>query len=98
MSNTKRYLDALTSYADARDRAIIDSLKADSVEPFRAFIEAQRQLGVLPPCFTDVSDKVLEISIRKMSLYCINVPAQLKGESVEWLTSRGYDLELNHGG
>lgn len=95
MSNTKRYLDALTSYAEARDRAIIDSLKADSVEPFRAFIEAQRQLGILPPCFTDVSDKVLEISIRKMSLYCINVPQDLKERSVAWLLSRGYDLYLD---
>lgn len=95
MSNTKRYLDALTSYAETRDRAIIDSLKADSVEPFRAFIEAQRQLGMLPPCFTDVSDEVLEISIRKMSLYCINVPQDLKERSVAWLLSRGYDLYLD---
>lgn len=95
MSNIKRYADALESYADARDRAIIDSLTADSTEPFRAFIEAQRQLGILPPCFVDVSDKVLEISIRKMSLYCPRVPTELKGQAVEWLTSRGFDLKLD---
>lgn len=95
MSKTKRYLDSLTGYAEARDKAIIESLKADSVEPFRAFIQAQRELGILPPCFTEVNDKVLEISIRKMSLYAINVPDELKERSVAWLLSRGYDLYLN---
>ena len=95
MSNTKRYLESLEGYARARDRAIIDSLTLDSVEPFKAFIQIQRELGILPPCFKDVTDEVLAITIRKMSLYCVNVPQDLKERSVAWLLSRGYDLHLD---
>lgn len=95
MSKTKRYIDSIIGYVEARDKAIIDSLTQDSVEPFRAFIQAQRELGILPPCFTEVNNNVLEISIRKMSLYCVNVPAELKGEAVNWLLDRGLDLNLD---
>lgn len=96
MSYTKRYYEKLIAeYAKARDKAIIASLKADSVEPFKAFIEAWSKKGFMPSCFTLAKDEVLEISIRKMSLYCVNVPDELKERSVAWLLSRGYDLYLD---
>lgn len=96
MSYTKRYYEKLLpEYVKARDKAIIDSLKADSVEPFKAFIEAWGKKGFIPSCFTFAKDEVIEISIRKMSLYCVNVPDELKERSVAWLLSRGYDLYLD---
>ena len=47
MSYTKRYYEKLLpEYVKARDKAIIDSLKADSVEPFKAFIETWGKKGL----------------------------------------------------
>lgn len=94
MSKTKRYLEAIEDYANARDNAILDSLEADSVEPFKQFIADQRALGILPKCFVEINDEALAIAIRRMSLHCLKIPTQIKGESVEWLTSRGLTLDI----
>lgn len=93
MSYTKRHFEKVQEYAEARDKALIECLTNDTIEPFKAFIAEQRSKGLLPPCFEQVPDNVIAIGIRKMSLQCANVPALLKGQAVEWLTSRGYKLE-----
>lgn len=85
---------SIEDYVKNRDAAIIESIKTDSVEPFKAFIEKYKALNAYPNCFKLPSDEVIEISIRKMSLHCVNIPPEIKGRSVEWLLSRGYDLNL----
>ena len=87
-------IEKLKGYVEDRDAAIIESIKTDSVEPFKAFIEKYKALGSYPECFKLPSDEVIEISIRKMSLHCVKIPPEIKGLSVDWLLSRGYDLNL----
>ena len=84
----------LNDYVEDRDAAIIESIRTDSVEPFKAFIEKHKALGAYPEGFNLPSDEVIEISIRKMSLHCVKIPPEIKGRSVDWLLSRGYDLNL----
>lgn len=86
--------ESLKDYVSDRDAAIIESIRKDSVEPFKAFIEKHKALGTYPDCFKLPSDEVIEISIRKMSLQCVKIPPEIKGLSVNWLLSRGYDLNL----
>ena len=85
---------SIEDYVKDRDAAIIESIRTDSVEPFKAFIEKHKALGAYPDCFKLPSDEVIEISIRKLSLHCVKIPPEIKGRSVEWLLSRGYDLNL----
>lgn len=84
----------LNAYVEDRDAAIIESIRTDSVEPFKAFIEKHKALGAYPECFNLPSDEVLEISIRKMSLYCVKIPPEIKGLAVNWLLERNCDLNL----
>ncbi len=85
---------SIEDYVKDRDAAIIESIRTDSVEPFKVFIEKYKALNAYPDCFKLPSDEVMEISIRKMSLHCVKIPPEIKGRSVEWLLSRGYDLNL----
>lgn len=87
--------DHKIQYAIDRDKAITECLLTNSVEPFKDFLNIYKSAGVLPVCFETIPDKVLEITIRKMSLHCNDIPAELKGQAVEWLLNRGYDLELH---
>lgn len=84
----------ITNYVEGRDEALKACLEQDSIEPFKVFLSKQRLEGLLPECFTQVPDSVLEISVRKMSLYSLNIPVELKGQAVNWLLERGYDLQI----
>lgn len=84
----------IKDYVKERDEALTESIKKDSVEPFKAFIEKYKALGSYPDCFNLPSDEVIEISIRKMSLHCVKIPPEIKGLAVNWLLDRGYDLNL----
>lgn len=87
-------MNKLTEYAEARDKAIVESIKTDSVQPFRRFIDEQSLKGLLPPCFALPSDKVLEISIRQMAIHCTDIEPEIKGKAVDWLLSHGHDLDF----
>ena len=88
-------MNELTEYADARDKAIVESIQTDSVEPFKAFIREQSEKGFLPQKFSIAlpSDEVLEISIRQMAIHCTNIEPEIKGKAVDWLLSHGCDLD-----
>ena len=81
-------------YAIERDIAVVESIKTDSVEPFKAFIAKYQGKGFFPDCFEVPSDEVLEISIRQMCLHCVGIEPEIKGKAVDWLTSRGYHLDF----
>lgn len=62
------------------------------IEKYKAFYAKYAKMGVydipLP------SDKILEITLRKMVLAMANPPADKYAEACEWLTARGYSLEV----
>lgn len=80
-------------YAKDRDAAVVESIKTDSVEPFKAFIAKYQRQGVFPRCFYLPNDDVLEISIRQMALHCTNIDPMTKGLAVDWLTKNGHHLD-----
>ena len=87
-------MDEMKEYAIKRDEAIIESIRTDSVQPFRRFMNEQGLKGVLPACFVLPSDEVLEISIRQMALHCTNIAPEIKGQAVDWLIKNGHDLDF----
>lgn len=84
----------LLDYSNARDRAIVDCIRADSVEPFKAFVKEQEKQGAFPDCFELPSDEVLAISIRKMCLHCTRIEPSIKGMAVNWLLDHNYHLDM----
>ena len=87
-------MDEMKEYAIKRDEAIVESIRTDSVQPFRRFMNEQGLKGVLPACFVLPSDEVLEISIRQMCLHCTNIAPEIKGQAVDWLIKNGHDLDF----
>lgn len=83
----------MIDYAKDRDKAIVESIKADSVEPFKAFVNEYSEKGTFPKCFNLPSDEVLALAIRQMCLHCVSIDPETKGKAVDWLTSRGYHLD-----
>lgn len=87
-------MDEMKEYAIKRDEAIIESIRTDSVQPFRRFINEQCLIGTLPACFELPTDEVLNISIRQMCLHCTNIAPEIKGLAVDWLLKNGHDLDF----
>lgn len=87
-------MDDLKEYAIKRDEAIIESIRTDSVQPFRRFINEQCLKGTLPACFELPTDEVLNISIRQMALHCTNIAPEIKGLAVDWLLKNGHELDF----
>lgn len=87
-------MNDMKEYAIKRDEAIIESIRTDSVQPFRRFINEQCLKGVLPACFELPTDEVLKISIRQMALHCTNIAPEIKGLAVDWLLKNGHDLDF----
>lgn len=83
----------MIQYAKDRDAAVTESIRTDSVEPFKAFIADYQDKGVFPECFVLPSDSVLEISIRQMALHCLSIDPLTKGMAVDWLTKNGHNLD-----
>lgn len=87
-------MDEMKEYAIKRDEAIVESIRTDSVQPFRRFINEQTQKGTLPACFELPTDEVLNISIRQMCLHCTDIEPEIKGLAVDWLLKNGHDLDF----
>lgn len=87
-------MNELVAYAKSRDAAIVKSIREDSVEPFKEFVQEQSTKGIYPKSFSLPKDEVLAISIRQMAIHCTNIAPEIKGMAVDWLLSRGYDLDF----
>lgn len=81
-------------YAKGRDEAIVESIRTDSVEPFKKFVESWKDKGLFPDCFVLPKDEVLAISIRQMAIHCTDIAPEIKGQAVNWLLSRGHHLDF----
>lgn len=81
-------------YAKGRDEAIVESIRTDSVKPFKKFVEGWKDKGLFPECFVLPKDEVLAISIRQMAIHCTDIAPEIKGQAVNWLLSRGHRLDF----
>lgn len=87
-------MNEVLEYAVGRDKAIVESIRKDSVEPFKVFVQEQAKKGVYPECFALPKDEILAISIRQMAIHCTDIAPEIKGLAVNWLLSRGHDLDF----
>lgn len=87
-------MDEVREYCIGRDKAIVESIGTDSVEPFKRFVNEWKEKGLYPDCFALPNDEVLAISIRQMALHCTDIKPEIKGRAVDWLTSRGHHLDF----
>lgn len=78
---------SIEDYVKERDEALTESIKKDSVEPFKAFL-IKNNVNI-------PNDKFLPIFVRKAAIHSQNVEPLYKGLAVNWLLDRGYDLDLN---
>ena len=78
-----KQLALLKRYNKDRDEAVASL----NVEKFKAF--CRRWGNPVPP-----SDKVVEITMRKMMYHITNFPEADRQSAKEWLESRGYSTEL----
>lgn len=79
-------------YEQGRDKAIVQCIKEDSVEPFKKFIADHEK--TFSGFISLPSDEVLAISIRKMCLHCMGIEPEIKGMAVDWLLKNNHKLDL----
>lgn len=78
-------LEGLIQYAKERDEAV----SSMDLDVMKTFIKKWS-----PDCFEMPSDKVLEITMRKMAVHSTNLDVNTRVEAFRWLLERGYDFSL----
>lgn len=75
--------DLIKKYNIDRDKAVMSL----DVEKFKAF--CKRWGNPIPP-----TDKVIEITMRKMACHITSLPDDFRAEAKKWLDDRGYSDSL----
>ena len=78
-------IEDMFQYAKERDEATASM----DIEVLKAFIRKWS-----PECYEMPSDKVLEITMRKMAVHSTNLDVNTRVEAFRWLLERGYDFSL----
>ena len=81
--------EQIKQFVNDRDKAVATF----DLDVFKKFYEKYKAKGIykidLPK-----SDKVLEITIRKMAVHSTNLPEKTRAEATKWLLERGYSTDL----
>ena len=82
----------IEKYVTERD----EMLMKGSVAELKKFIAKHEEY--YNPTFVDAleraKDEVLEITLHKMIIHCVNLPFDYRQKSADWLLDRGYSLDL----
>ena len=82
----------IKKYVKERDEMLLKC----SVAEFRKFIKKHERF--YPPGYARAveraADEVLEITMHKMIVHCINLPFDYRQKSADWLLDRGFSLEI----
>lgn len=82
----------IKKYVKERDEMLLKC----SVAEFRKFVKETERFH--PPGFARAveraADEVLEITLHKMIVHCINLPFDYRQKSADWLLDRGFSLEI----
>lgn len=88
-------MNELKQYAKERDEMLLKC----SVAELRKFVSKHEKF--YSPMFTDAitraDEKVLEITLHKMIVHCINLPFDFRQKSADWLIDRGFNLDIGGG-
>lgn len=72
------------------NRELREAALSFDVEQFKSFFYKWKKLGVYTDEDLPKSDKVLEITLRKMAVIMTDAPEEKREEAKAWLTARGY--------
>ena len=82
----------MKNYVKDRDEML---LKCD-VNEFRKFVKEHEKMYT--PMFADAivraSDELIEMTLHKMIVHCVNLPFDFRQKSAVWLLDRGLDIDL----
>lgn len=82
----------IEKYAKERD----EMLMRGSVAELKKFIAKYERYynPMMADALVRAEDEVLEITLHKMIIHCVNLPFDYRQKSADWLLDRGYSLDL----
>lgn len=84
-------MNNVEKYAKERDEMLLKG----SVAELKKFIaKYEDDIPMTVDALTRAEDEVLEITLHKMIIYCVNLPFDYRQKSADWLLHRGYSLDL----
>jgi hypothetical protein len=85
-------VENIEKYAKERDEMLLKG----SVAELKKFIAKYEEYynPMMVDALARAKDEVLEITLHKMIIHCVNLPFDYRQKSADWLLDRGYSLDL----
>ena len=85
-------MENIEKYAKERDEMLLKG----SVAELKKFIAKYEEYynPMMVDALARAKDEVLEITLHKMIIHCVNLPFDYRRKSADWLLDRGYSLDL----
>lgn len=78
-------VNRFNAYLKDRDEAV----RSMDIDTFKAFINKHK-----PVFASDISDEVIEITMRKMAVHITSIDIDTRVNAFRWLLEHGYDFDL----
>ena len=85
-------MENIEKYVKERDEMLLKG----SVDELKKFVKKYEQYysPMIANSMARAKDEVLEITLHKMIIHCVNLPFDYRQKSADWLLDRGYSLDL----
>ena len=85
-------MENIEKYVKERDEMLLKG----SVAELKKFVKKNEQYysPMIANSMARAKDEVLEITLHKMIIHCVNLPFDYRQKSADWLLDRGYSLDL----
>ena len=85
-------MENIEKYVKERDEMLLKG----SVAELKKFIAKYEEYynPMMVDALARAKDEVLEITLHKMIIHCVNLPFDYRQKSADWLLDRGYGLYL----
>ena len=85
-------MENIEKYAKERDEMLLKG----SVAELKKFIAKYEEYynPMMVDALARAKDEVLEITLHKMIIHCVNLPFDYRQKSADWLLDREYSLDL----
>ena len=85
-------MENIEKYVKERDEMLLKGSVAE-LEKFIAKYEEYYN-PMMVDALARAEDEVLEITLHKMIIHCVNLPFDYRQKSADWLLDRGYNLDF----
>ena len=85
-------MENIEKYVKERDEMLLKG----SVAELKKFVAKYKQYysPMIANSMAKAKDEVLEITLHKMIIHSVNLPFDYRQKSADWLSDRGYSLDL----